>query len=240
MTPMQHTPSRAAMPKRRRATRPLYTVPRAPWPIITVRRRADTRGRESSVSTIPELNRTLLSTIWISRARDAPVQPGTPAASRPGRRKAPRAMLLSQASPGFPARPRSRRTLRSRRTAGSVRTPRSVRTSRSRRAKGPPGRCPAGCAGTPLRETGPLETGRSGPPALEPAHRACSGPAPARSGSSVPVLALIRSSRPAPEPSRWFLPAARWFLPAARWFVPAAELSRRFLPAPAPSPRGRA
>ncbi len=238
MTPMQHTLSRAAMPKRRRATHPLYTVRHAAWPSITARRWADTRGRESSVSTIPELNRTLLSGIWISRARDAPVQPGTPAASRPGRRKATRAILLSQASPGFPARPRSRRT------------PGSVRTACSRPAAGPPGRCPAGCAGTPLRRTSRsrlpalatapararVPSGCRGPAQghyLEAAHRACWAPVLARSGLSVPVPAVTRSSRPAPERSRRFLPAARRF-------PLAAELSRCFVPAPVPSPRGRA
>jgi hypothetical protein len=238
------------MPKRCRATRPLYTVSRAAWPIITARRRADTRGRESSVSTIPELNRTLRSTIWISRARDAPVQPGTPAASRPGRRKAPRAILLtrviqlSRATPGFPARPRSRRTPR------SARTPRSVKTPRYRRAEGLPGRCLAGCAGTLLRLRLLLrgmarrEPVRSGLPG--PAHRGCWGPVPARSGSSVPAPALIRSSRLAPDPSRRFLLAPdprRPFLLApdpVRPFLLAPRPSRPFLPVPEPSRRGRA
>src|SRR5690349_21623705 len=70
-------------------------------PVSTVRRQADTTGRESSASTIPELNRTLPSRIWISRARDASVEPRTPAASRPGRhQKTPRAIPPSQDPPG--------------------------------------------------------------------------------------------------------------------------------------------
>ena len=44
------------------------------------------------LTSLPELNRTLLSTLWITRAQDAPARPRTRAVSRPGRRwKAPAA-----------------------------------------------------------------------------------------------------------------------------------------------------
>src|SRR5205823_12211822 len=76
MTPMQHTLSHAAMPKRSRQQ------PR-PSADLTVRRRTATRDsvrRESSASTLPELSRALRSTLWTIRARAAPAGPRTRAA----------------------------------------------------------------------------------------------------------------------------------------------------------------
>ena len=239
MTPMQHTPSHAAMPKRRREQPAhLSGVRVCPGPVVTTRRRADTGGRESSASTIPELNRTLPSRIWISRARVAPVEPGTPAASRPGRhQRAPRTIPRSRATPLFRASPRSRGRVRFRGRLRSRRTPRFP--GRAVR----PGRCPAGSASTPRgRERGrdgrstPTAPARSRcrdlapacrqPSAPVPAHRACSGPAPARSGSvGTGVPALIPSSRPAPAPSRRSRPGPE--------LAPAPAPSR-------PSPRARA
>src|SRR4029077_4598280 len=114
------------------------------------------QDRESYASTLPELNRTLRSTLWTIRARDAPVGPRARAASRPGpRRTAPgirrvrrsRGIQGSLATRDFAATLGFPVILAFLATLGSLVTPRS----------GAPVRCPSGRPG-PAR----LVLGRSG------------------------------------------------------------------------------
>ena len=180
MTPMQHTLSHAAMPKRSRQQ------PR-PSTDLTVRRRTATRDsvrRESSASTLPELSRALRSTLWTIRARAAPAGPRTRAASRPGRRRtAPgirrvrrsRGVLDSLVSPGFPG------------DAGPQRVP--------------------GAGTGPQRLTGPVSP-VTGPQHVTGPQRALGRrPAPAPIGSSARGRARIACSARAAAPSRpWARP----------------------------------
>ena len=168
MTPMQHTPSHAAMPKRRR-----HRALRGEG--VTACRQSTTRERESSATTLPELNRTLLSTLWITRAQDA-ARPRIRAVSRPGRRwKTPTHRAASGSWVPRPAR-----------SGSSARGAQPVLVSRHRPQSGPVPRhrpqpvLSRGTGPNPVlsRGTGPhpvLSRGSGAQPVLSPG----SGPQPA-------------------------------------------------------------
>src|SRR5271165_1638337 len=133
------------------------------------------RERESSATTLPELNRTLLSTLWITRAQEA-ARPRIRAVSRAGRRwKAP-------AIPGFRKRAPARCPCGRPDTApadtgqrgaapSASWVPGPARSSSSARAAGPTRSCPPAAAPSrslarrarPKEPMDPTEPGRQAP-----------------------------------------------------------------------------